>query len=121
MVVLNRDRRFNIDMTYRENILTGIASKIEKKFGREKPRICECREYEANKDVINKEIAKKKHSSEQDWSDCAAILLVDVKTAKVPEYEPFSSDEESSKFNFKKGESNDHPRSAPSNVSNFHR
>lgn len=94
MDVLNRNQKFNVDMTYRQNVLTSIAEKIETKFGRGKPVIYEYREYEQRKPEIHGEIKNKKHFFETDWPESVKVLLDKVKSSTVQEFESVSSEEE---------------------------
>lgn len=79
MSSLNRDHKFNSDMTHREIVLTAIAKEIESKFKRSKPRVSDYREYESRKNEIHEEIKNKKHCSELDWPDCEKVLLNNYK------------------------------------------
>lgn len=98
METLNRNRKFNIDMTYREDVLTAISAKIEAKYGRKKPKICEYRDYEVNKEKINKEIHNKKHFNEKDWPDFESILLENVKSSQLnQDYDTISSESDEDK------------------------
>lgn len=94
MDVLNRNKRFNVDMTYREEILTSIAGKIEVKFKRLKPHICEYREFERNKNEIVDQLKIKRHFTAEDWPDCDKFLLENVKSFNLQEFESVSSESE---------------------------
>lgn len=101
MDVLNRNQKFNIDMTYRQDVLSSIAEKIESKFGRLKPLIHEYRDYEQRKSEIHTEIRNKKHFSERDWPESAKVLLDKIKSSTVQEFESVSSESEN-EFNDKR-------------------
>lgn len=95
MINLNRDQRFNMDMTYREEVLSKISSLIESKYGRLKPTICDYSNFEKNKDIIEGEIKSKKHFNEKDWPDCVKVFLDSFKTLKHMVLENVSSDNDS--------------------------
>lgn len=94
MGILNRNQKFVVDMTYRQAVLTSIAEKIETKFGRLKPAIYEYSEYEQHKLKIHGEIKNKKHFTEADWPESAQVLLDNVKSSTVQEFESVSSESE---------------------------
>lgn len=81
-------------MTYREEVLTSIAAKIEAKFKRLKPHICEYREFDKNKYEIVEQLKIKRHFSAEEWPDCHKILLEDVKNVHHQEFESVSSESE---------------------------
>lgn len=81
-------------MNFREEMLSTIAEKIEKKFKRAKPHICEYRDFERNKSEIVEQIKAKKHYSENDWPDCGKVLLENLKSSAVQEFESVSSESE---------------------------
>lgn len=99
MKVLNLDHKFNVDMTYREEVLTAIATKIETKFKRSKPTVYDYNMYEIKKAEVNEEIRKKKHFSESDWPESEKVLLENVKISTATEYDNLSSDSEGTDFN----------------------
>lgn len=92
---LNRDQKFNMDMSYREEVLSKISSLIESKSGRMKPTICDFSNFEKNKDIIEGEIKSKKHFSENDWPDCVKVFHDSFKTLKYMVLENVSSDNDS--------------------------
>lgn len=94
MKMLNLSQKFNLDMKYREEVLSSIAEKIEARFKRLKPHISEFREFERNKTQIVQEIKNKKHFSEKDWPDCEKFLLENVKSSNIQEFESVSSESE---------------------------
>ena len=94
MKALNLNQKFNIDMKYREQILSSIAGKIEAKFRRLKPHICEFREFERKKTQVVEELKLKPHFSETEWPDCDKILLENLKNINVQEFESVSSESE---------------------------
>lgn len=72
MEVLNRNHKFNNKSckSFREYVLTKIARTLEKKFGRDKPIICELPGYKWKNIEINEDSAKKKH-----FPNCVSVLL----------------------------------------------
>lgn len=80
-------------MAYREQILSAASKMIESKSKRGKPRVCEYREFERNKNEIVAQIKNGKHFSDKDWPE-SEILLVDLLKRKLPiqELETVSSD-----------------------------
>lgn len=94
MNALNLNQKFNVDMRYREAILSSIAKKIEVHFGRLKPYICEYRDYDPSKAKISEEIQKAKHFAAVDWPGCEKVLLEDLQGATTEEFEQFSSEDE---------------------------
>jgi hypothetical protein len=94
MAALNREQKFNMDMTYREVVLSAVSASIEAKFGRTKPTICDYSRYEKNKEVIEGEIRRKKHLSEEDWPECEKVFVDSLRSLKGPELDAVSSDEE---------------------------
>jgi hypothetical protein len=93
MAHLNRDHKFNMDMSYREDVLSKVSATIEAKFGRSKPTICDYSRYEKNKELIEGEIRRKKHYSETDWLDCVKVFLDSLKNLRVPELDDISDEE----------------------------
>lgn len=80
---LNKDKHFNLNMLYREQVLSKISSMIESKNGRDKPTICEASEFEKNKEIIEKEVQRKKHFSEKDWPGCVDEILETIKKKQL--------------------------------------
>lgn len=78
-------------MTYREEILSSISDKIEKKFGRKKPFICEYREYEKNKIDIHYQLELKEHFTQNEWPESTKILLETLE--ENDDYDSLSSDD----------------------------
>lgn len=99
MEILNRDRKFNIDMTHREEVLTKIAHRLQQEFGRGKPSIYEYREYERNKLKITDRVKNFKHICEKDLPESEKILLTDIKVENVvtTSLDDVSSDDEGDK------------------------
>lgn len=95
MTALNLNHKFNVDMHYREEVLCSIAEKLERRFKRTKPHVCEYRDFERNKSEITEQIRAKKHHSENDWPDCEKFLLENLKPTASPEFESVSSESES--------------------------
>jgi hypothetical protein len=94
MQLLNQNKNFNMDMTYREEILTKIASIIQSKAKRGKPTICDYSNYEKNKDIIEGEIKRKKHFSEEDWPGCVEEITKSLENVRDEgDFEAFSSDD----------------------------
>lgn len=89
---LNLNQKFNLDMKYREGVLSGIAEKIEDKFKRMKPQIFDFREFERNKATIVEDIKKKNHFSEAEWPGCEKILLENVQASNSEQFETVSSE-----------------------------
>lgn len=79
-------------MTYREETLTTIAAKIEAKFKRLKPHICEYREFEKNKNEIVEQLKIKRHFTAEEWPDCDKFLLENLKSLNHQEFESVSSE-----------------------------
>lgn len=96
MKILNPLKRFNIDMNYREDILTKVAKAIEEKSKRQKPMVCEYKKYEVNKTEINDDIKKSKHFDEKDFPDCDKILNLSVKATDLDDVS--SSDSEFAEY-----------------------
>lgn len=94
MGVLNREKKFNLDMSYREEVLLKVSSTIESKFGRSKPTICDYTRYEKNKASIDDEIRRKKHFCESDWPESAQSFLDNLKNVKAVDLDNVSSDED---------------------------
>jgi len=94
MKVLNRNQEFNVNMVFREEVLSSISTKIDSKFKRTKPRVCEYRDYERNKSVIHDEVIRTHHHSERDWPECYNVLLESIKKEPVQELETVSSESE---------------------------
>jgi seryl-tRNA synthetase len=90
---LNRDHKFTVDMAYREDVLSSIAKMIEAKCKRGKPKICEYREFERNKNEITDEIKRSRHFCERDWPESEKIFL-ELKKTVVEELETVSSESE---------------------------
>lgn len=78
MVNLNKNRNFNVNMEFREKLLTDISAEIEAKFGRRNPKICKRNNYEFKKESIYRRIKDGKHYNEKDWPDCNSILLRNI-------------------------------------------
>lgn len=97
MGILNRDRKFNIDMTHREEVLTQIAKQLEEKFGRGKPSIYEYRDYERNKEQIIEKVKKVHHTSEKDLPGSERVLLKNIETDPINNLESVSSEDEDDK------------------------
>lgn len=91
MAILNRDRRFNTDMTYREEVLTHIARQLEQRFKRQKLLVYEYREYERKKIQINEEVKIARHFNEKDFPENEKILL---QRFEINEFEAVSSSDE---------------------------
>lgn len=92
---LHRDHKFNIEMSYREQVLAKIAYLIEKKGGRSKPTICESVSFEKNKEVVEGEIRRKKHINERDWPECVNVFTESLKSLKEMVLDNVSSEDES--------------------------
>lgn len=95
MSKLNRDRKFNSDMVYREQVLTTIVGNIEKHMHRLKPFVYNNRDFELRSVAIQEEINRGTHLDEKNWIDCEKILF------NVSEFEQVSSDEETEFDNYK--------------------
>lgn len=80
-------------MTYREETLSMISEKIENKFGRLKPFICEYNEYEKLKQEIHHQLTLKDHFTSEQWPESTKVLLdnVDINDG----FEEFSTDDDS--------------------------
>ena len=98
MNILNRQSRFNTDMSYREEVLTKIAKSIEEKSKRQKPAIHDYKKYETSKAEITEEIKNLKHFDENDYPDADKILssnskatdlLDDVSSGSDSDFEDF--------------------------------
>lgn len=76
---------FNMDMSYRENVLTKISSLIDSQVERDEPKTYSFLEYEKNKKSIVKEIEGKEHFNEKDWPGCLKEILESIKSIKTPE------------------------------------
>lgn len=92
MKALNLNQKFNLDMKYREEVLSLIAEKIETKSSRMKPHTYDFREFERNKSRIVDDIKNQQHFSEKDWPECEKVLLENLKTLSVQEFESVSSE-----------------------------
>jgi hypothetical protein len=79
MKFLDQVQKFSNDMSFREKVLTEIASKIEQNFGRAKSRIHTVRNFEMKKAEIIEEIKNEEHFSEKGWVGCDKILLENSK------------------------------------------
>lgn len=79
MSVLNRQSRFNNDMSYREELLTKIAKTIEEQSKRQNPTVTDYKKYETNKAEITEEIKNLKHFDESDFPDADKVLFVNSK------------------------------------------
>ena len=94
MTILNKNHRFNVDMSYREEVLTSITMKIEEHLGRLKPSVYEYREYERNKTNITERLKNLKHLTEKDMPDWEKVLLKDINLTKnKDDFDDISSDE----------------------------
>lgn len=91
---LNTERKFNMDMEYREEVLSKISKVIESKIGRTKPTICDISNFEKNKEVIEGDIKRKKHFNEKDWPNCVDIFFNSLKTLRQPELDNVSSEDD---------------------------
>lgn len=93
MAILNRDRQFNVDMAYREKVLTSICKKIEAKSGRQKPLVCEYQAYERNKAQFTERLKMLKHFCDKDFPDWEKDLLNDTRGSE-DKLEVISNDDE---------------------------
>jgi hypothetical protein len=75
MKTLNVTKKFNLDMTYREDVLTHIARELETLFGRQKLPVFDYKDFEKRKTDIAEDIKKAKHYSEDDFPNNEKILL----------------------------------------------
>jgi hypothetical protein len=91
MAMLNKNQQFNVDMKYREEVLTSITKRIEEKFGILKPSVYEYREYERKQTQINDRILNIKHFAVTDFPDWEQFLLKGI-TLK-DDLDDISSDE----------------------------
>lgn len=114
MSVLNRDKKFNIDMIHREEVLTKIAQQLQDKFGYGKPSIYEYREYERNRSFLIERTKALKHFGEKDFPGSEKILLMDIKVENVvpSTFDDVSSDEEGDSKNYLKYQEKKKPRDA---------
>ncbi|XP_070508869.1 uncharacterized protein CG7065-like [Chironomus tepperi] len=102
MSILNRQSRFNNDMTYREEVLTKIAKKIEEQSKRQKPSVYDYKKYEISKAEITEEIKNFKHFNEEDFPEAEKILSVSTKNNDLLDDVSSGSDsEEFEEFNEK--------------------
>jgi hypothetical protein len=97
MAALNRENKFNTDMTYRDEILCQISSTIEAKIGRTKPTVCASSRYENEKQEIEQQITNKKHFGEKDWPDSKRFFMDSLRTLRFQ----FMSDDSSSEEEYK--------------------
>jgi hypothetical protein len=81
--VLDRDHTFQVDMAYREEILSKIAKTIETKFKQNKPYVCEYLRYESMKSQVTEETKKRKHFCKEDWPGCERALLDLIKASST--------------------------------------
>lgn len=56
MIGLNKDRQFNVEKSYCEEVLTNISKYIEDKFGRGKPTVRDYQEYLTNKSQMTESV-----------------------------------------------------------------
>lgn len=69
MVKLNKEKKFNTNMGFRETVLSRIARKIEEITRRRKPIICESSCFESYKENVGIEARNEKHFDETDWPE----------------------------------------------------
>jgi hypothetical protein len=101
MQLLNQEKNFNMDMAYREKILSKITSMIESRARRGKPTICDFSNYEKNKEVIEGEIKRKKHFIEEDWPGCVDQIMESLRNIRENEgFDTVSSDDENNDDDF---------------------
>lgn len=72
---LQQHKTFKEDSKCQEEILSNISEKIEKKFGRKKPFICEYSKYEKNKTEIHHQLALTGHFTQDTWPESTKVLL----------------------------------------------
>ena len=101
MNVLNRQSRFNADMSYREEVLTKIAKSIEEQSKRQKPTVHDYKKYEINKIEITEEIKNLKHFDENDFPDADKILSINPKVNDLLDDVSSGSDSDFEDFNEK--------------------
>lgn len=97
MDILNRQQKFNVDMTHREEVLTRIAKAIEDRCKRQKPTVHEYKKYESSKTEITENMKNMKHFDESDFPDCEKLVPENTKTTELDDVS--SSDSEFTDFN----------------------
>ena len=101
MNVLNRQSRFNTDMSYREEVLTKIAKSIEEQSKRQKPTVHDYKKYEISKTEITEEIKNLKHFDESDFPDADKIFFVNTKNNDLLDDVSSGSDSDFEEYNEK--------------------
>ncbi|CAG9812141.1 unnamed protein product [Chironomus riparius] len=101
MNILNRESRFNTDMSYREEVLTKIAKSIEEQSKRQKPTVHDYKKYEISKNEITEEIKNLKHFDESDFPDADKIFFVNTKTNDLLDDVSSGSDSDFEEYNEK--------------------
>jgi CRISPR/Cas system Type II protein with McrA/HNH and RuvC-like nuclease domain len=89
MKVLNLNHKFNLNMSFREDVLTKICKQLEDKFGRKQPGVYDVKEMEKNREIIKERIEKMDHFNERDFPDSQIELL-----KFMNDLEDISSDED---------------------------
>ncbi|KAG5669657.1 hypothetical protein PVAND_017541 [Polypedilum vanderplanki] len=94
MKILNVTKKFNLDMAYREEVLTHISRELETLFGRQKLPVFEYKDFEKRKTDIMENIKKGKHFSEDDFPNSEKILLEKFKIKENQDLDEVSSNSE---------------------------
>lgn len=92
MRVLNEDKEFNMEMTYRDEVLTHVSTMIEDRNGKARPTVYDEPHFTSNKETVGIEIKRKHHFSEAGWSGCMRDFLESLRDLKDDNLN--SSDEE---------------------------
>jgi uncharacterized protein (UPF0305 family) len=94
MTILKKNNNFNVDMSYREVVLTNITKKIVNIIGQLKPSVYEFREYDENKAQITERLKTMKHFTQENFPNWEQVLLQDTNVAKTKDnFDDVSSDE----------------------------
>lgn len=91
MDILNRQERFNVDMTHREDVLTKLAKEIESRSKRQKATVHDYKKYEISRRQLTEDLKNLKHFDESDFPDCHQFVTEKAKASKVTELDDVSS------------------------------